>query len=82
VVRLIERIKKVDAVPNRYKSRLNIRYDSVSKGHYMDMRALLTVRLLNMARSKNVTDWVDQWKTKTLAKSISTYDQKLIRRLL
>jgi hypothetical protein len=82
VIRLIERIKKYDAVPNRYKARLDIRYDYVSKNQYVDMRAPLTVRLLGLARSKNVKAWVAQWKKLTLTKAISTYDRKMIGRLL
>jgi hypothetical protein len=51
MVRLVERIRKYIDVPVRYKARLKPRYDPLAGTQYVDMRALLTVRLLKLARA-------------------------------
>jgi hypothetical protein len=82
VVKLIERIRKYNDVPDRYKARLKPRYDSVSGTKYVDLRALLTVRLLKLSTSPEVIRWVSDWKTSVSAQSISPYDKALVRKLL
>ncbi len=82
VVKLIERIRKYDDVPIRYKARLKPRYDSVSGTKYVDLRALLTVRLLRLASSARVARWISTWKSDILAQSISPFDKRLVRKLL
>lgn len=73
VVKLIERIRKYDEVPNRYKSRLRPRFDRVAGIKYVDSRALLTVRLLRRAKAARVARWVSDWKASTLADSLSPF---------
>lgn len=82
VVKLVERIRQYPEVPLRYKARLKPRYDSVARMQYVDMRALLTVRLLQLARAPRVITWVADWKTNVFSQSISAYDRRLIGRLL
>ncbi|MFZ0912674.1 MAG: RNA-directed DNA polymerase [Candidatus Korobacteraceae bacterium] len=82
VVKLVERIRQYPEVPLRYKARLKPRYDSVARMQYVDMRALLTVRLLQLARAPRVITWVADWKTNVFSQSISAYDRRLISRLL
>ena len=82
VVKLIERIRKYDDVPVRYKSRLRSRFDPVAGIKYVDARALLTVRLLQLAKSARVAKWVSKWKANILADSVSTFDIALVRRLI
>jgi len=82
VVKLIERIRKYDDVPNRYKSRLRPRFDPVAGIKYVDSRALLTVRLLRLAKAARVSKWVSDWKANTLADSVSAFDKALVRRLI
>ena len=82
VVRLVERIRKYTDVPPRYKARLKPRYDSVAGMQYVDMRALLTVRLLRLAKAPRVIRWVADWKTNVLSQPISAYDRRLVGRLL
>ena len=82
VVKLIERIRKYDDVPVRYKSRLKPKFDPVAGTKYVDMRGLLTVRLLHLASVTRVTKWVYDWKANVLADSISPYDKTLVRRLI
>ena len=82
VVRLVERIRKYPDVPIRYKARLRPRYDSVAGTQYVDMRALLTVRLLRLSRAPQVIRWVTEWKANVLLQRISAYDRRLVDRLL
>jgi hypothetical protein len=82
VVRLVERIRKYDDVPVRYKARLKPRYDSVARASYVDMRALLTVRLLKLSKATRVNRWVGSWKQDVLSKPISTYDRWILVKLL
>jgi hypothetical protein len=81
VVRLIERIRNFTDVPVRYKARLDLRYDSVAGTKYVDMRALLTVRLLHLSRARRVSLWVSDWKARCLSEPISIYDRRLLQRL-
>jgi hypothetical protein len=82
VVRLVEKIRGYTDVPQRYKARVDLRYDSVARTKYVDMRALLTVRLLQLSRAPKVRNWVGAWKQRALAERISTYDRSLIKRLI
>ncbi|MFY9936551.1 MAG: RNA-directed DNA polymerase [Silvibacterium sp.] len=82
VVRLVERIRKETDVPVRFKARVQLRYDAVAKTKFVDMRALLTVKLLNLSRAKKVGKWFADWKAKCLSERISNYDRRLIRRLV
>jgi hypothetical protein len=82
VVKLVERIRKYTEVPLRYKARLRPRYDPVAGTQYVDMRALLTVRLLQLGRAPRVIRWVADWKTGVLTQRVSAYDQRLVNRLL
>jgi hypothetical protein len=81
-VKLIERIRRYNNVPIRYKSRLKPRFDSVSATLYVDVRSLVTVRLLKLSASAAVARWVSDWKISVLTKPISAYDKALVRRLL
>jgi hypothetical protein len=55
-------------------------YDSVSGTKYVDLRALLTVRLLRLASSARVARWISTWKAGILAQSISPFDKRLVRK--
>lgn len=81
-VKLVDRIRKYTTVPDRYKARLKSRYDSVAGKRYVDMRALLTVRLLRLARAPQAVKWVSDWKANILSQPISPYDRRLVNKLL
>lgn len=82
VVKLIERIRKYDDVPDRYKSRLKPRFDPVAGIKYVDLRSLLTIRLLHISAAPRVTRWVSNWKSNILSDAVSQFDKALVRRLL
>ena len=82
VVRLVERIKTFTSVPDRYKARLEVRYDSVAQTKYVDTRAVLTVRLLKLSGNHAVTGWIQQWAKNTSSQPISAYDRRFLKRLI
>ncbi len=82
VVRLLERIRKYTDVPVRYTARLRPRYDPVARTQYIDIRALLTVRLLRLAKAPRVIRWITDWRTQVLRQGISPYHRRLVKRLL
>ena len=82
LVLLIAEIKTYTSVPGRYKSRLTLSFDPVSGQPYVDMRVILTARMLLLSRHRVVRDWVLSWRAESLAKSISDFDRRLLRRLV
>jgi hypothetical protein len=82
VVRVIEAIRAYREVPNRYKNRLRLSYDSVSDAKFIDMRILLMARLLSLSKNKSVRNWATQWARNRRAESVSRFDKLMIRRLL
>jgi hypothetical protein len=49
---------------------------------FLDMRAILTVRLLLLSPEIAVRTWVMNWRKKVLASPLSHYDCRMIRRLV
>jgi len=82
MVRLVLRISKFSEVPDRYKVRLNTRWDSVKDRPYLDMRMLVSARLLALNRKKNVKQWLKTWAAKMKKERISTFDKRLLARLV
>ncbi len=81
-IRFIEAIQGYPDVPNRYKARLQLSWDTVAGREYIDMRVLLMARLLLLNKSPKVTSWLSGWKTTLLKSSVSQFDQQLIKRWL
>lgn len=82
LVLLIGEIQRYDAVPDRYSPRLNPSSDSVAGVSFLDMRVILTARLLLLSPEAEVRDWVMDWRSKVLASPLSAYDRRLVRRLV
>ena len=82
MVRLVRRILNFNEVPERYKIRLNSRWDSVKNRPYLDMRMLVSARLLALSRKKNVKQWLKSWVAKIKKERISTFDKRLLARLV
>jgi hypothetical protein len=82
IVRLVERILKYDEVPLRFSPRLDARFDSVARRSFIDMRSVLSARLLALNRKKAVTNWLTKKKIELQNSSISSYDKRLLERLL
>lgn len=82
LVHLMAEIRNYTTVPERYRSRLSLGFDSVAGTRFLDMRVILTARLLLLSESQEVRHWVMEWKERTLQAPISAYDRKLLRRLV
>jgi hypothetical protein len=82
IVLLIDRIREYDLVPPRYINRLSLHTDPVEGVKYVDMRSLLTVRLLALNRTPGVIAWLKAWKQQMAKANVSVYDQKLLAGLL
>lgn len=81
-IRMIERIRKYDNVPVRYRARLSLRMDAVNGQLYVDLRGLLTARLLALSSHAAVTKWIRDWKAEVRGSKVSAFDKQLVARLL
>lgn len=82
LVRLINEIREYDEVPKRYSSRLSLSFDSVAGTKFVDMRVVLTAKLLLLNERTSVRKWVMEWRDRTIEADISPYDRRLLRRLV
>lgn len=78
---VLEKIKSMDDIPNHFRNRFVLRYDSLNDVKFADTRTILTARLLCLSRNKAVRQWVKsrclRWKTR-----LPAYDQKIIDNLI
>ena len=82
MVRMIRRLKSLEQVPDRFKSRLTIRWDSVRGRHYLDMRTFVAARLLALNRRKAIRQWLNQWVAQSKKKNLSAADRRLLGSLV
>ncbi|MGI8958787.1 MAG: hypothetical protein ACR2IV_03295 [Bryobacteraceae bacterium] len=82
LVRLIAAIRDYKEVPERYRNRLNVSSDSVAGVKFVDMRVILTARLLLLSQNKMVRHWVTHRCKGMLGEAITDYDRALLRRLI
>ena len=80
-VKLVIRIKGFDSVPGRFKTRVALRNDSITGSDYVDMRAVLSARILGLCTHKSVCDWLADTKTDIKVSGISSFEVGLIERL-
>jgi len=82
LVKMVERIRNYAEVPKRFGPRLDPRFDAVAGRRYLDMRSILQGRLLSLNSRPKVVQWLHDKKQSLLQANISSYDKRLIRRLL
>jgi hypothetical protein len=82
IVRLIERIREYESIPEGYAARLTLRNDAVQQRRYVDMRTLLSARLLMLNSSPNVRRRFQVIVAKWKKAAISGFDVHLIERTL
>ena len=63
IVLLIDRIREYQSVPQRYASRLSLHTDPVANLKFVDMRSLLTARLLRLNRAPSSYGVVEKLET-------------------
>jgi hypothetical protein len=81
MVRMVKRIQALPDVPNRFKNRLTLRFDSVAGKRYLDMRTLVAAKLLKLNKRKTIRAWLRQWGNEAKRKHISKFDRDLIKAL-
>jgi hypothetical protein len=82
LVRLIVEIQRYKKLPPRYGQRLTLAKDSVAGTEFVDMRVILTARLLLLNPRSSIKHWVMKWRAAMLNKSISAFDKSLLLRLV
>ena len=82
VVLLVDEIQNYEEIPVRYKNRLQLGTDSVAGRKFVDMRVILSARLLRLNEKPQARQWVRDWLAKVLGDDISAYDRRLLRRLV
>jgi hypothetical protein len=82
MVRMVKKLQTLRQVPDRFKARLTIRWDSVRGRHYIDMRTCVALGLLALNRREAIRQWLRQWVKESKKKSLSAFDGRLIRRFI
>jgi|SRR5690348_1190 len=80
MVRMVKRVQRLQQVPDRFKARLNLRFDAVAGRPYLDMRTFVAGRLLRLNKRKAIFNWLRQWAKEMAKKRISRFDRKLLKR--
>ncbi len=78
-VRMIHRIRRFGAVPDRLKNRIRLTKDSITFRQQLDMRALITLRLLRLNNRPAVVQWIAA-KRQTFLNEISEFDRAILIR--
>ena len=81
-LRLLDGLRHYEKVPKRFKIRRALRYDSVAAQHRVDMRKMLSLRLLKLNDRAAVRSWLRDAQRYIVGKQISVFDKKLVNRLL
>ena len=82
IVRMVERIKSYPDVPGRLKARIDISPDTITGKPFVDMRSMLTARLLALNSKPAIHAWLRAKKKKLLKSKISAFDKRLVKKLL
>ena len=80
-VKLVIRVREFDAVPGRFKARVALSRDSITGAVFVDMRAILSARILGLCARKSVCGWLADTKKNIKAAGISPFEVALVDRL-
>ena len=81
-LRLLDGLRYYHKVPERFKGRREVVYDSVSAQYRVDMRKILSLRLLKLNDRAAVGAWLRDARSYMVGKGISDFDRKLVIRIL
>ena len=81
-LRMLDIALEYTDVPERFKIRREPVYDSVSGQRRVDMRKLLVLRLLSLNNRKSILKWIYDTRGWIIGKEISSFDKKLVKKLL
>jgi hypothetical protein len=82
LVLMIEALRNYPEVPERYRTRLRTQYNSTTGRAYVDMRGVLTGRLLLLNEKPKVRTWIHGWKDAVERARLSAFDRKLLKKLI
>ena len=82
IVRMIEKIKAYSDVPGRLEPRIGISFDAISGRPFVDMRGILTARLIALSSKPAVQAWLRTKRLLFLKSKITTFDKLLVKKLL
>jgi hypothetical protein len=80
-VRMVHRIREFDDIPGRFKMRIQVSHDSITRAKFVDMRTFIAARLLGLCSHKEVRRWLRQKRDAFLADDISPFDKALLKRI-
>ena len=79
-VRMVQRIRQLTDVPNRLKLRIHLSKDPITSKQYIDMRTILTMRLLGLNRHHDVKQWLSSKINLFRNAPVSDFDKSLLER--
>ena len=82
LVRFLDAVASYRDVPDRFKARINTRFDAITARTYFDMRSVVALRLLALSNAPRVQQWVAATKAALLKERLTAYDKRLIARLV
>ena len=81
-LRMLDIALEYQNVPERFKIRRQPIHDPVSGQRRIDMRRLLVLRLLNLNSRRSILKWIDDTRRWIIEQQISSFDKKLVKKLL
>jgi hypothetical protein len=81
MVKMLDAIEHYQDVPKRFLQHIDTNYDAVSGRVFIDMRTIVTARLLGLNRHPKVSVWLAQRRKHILSKPLSLFERNLIARL-
>ena len=81
-LRMLDVALEYENVPKRFKIRRESVYDSVSGQRRVDMRKLLVLRLLSLNNRRSILKWIDDTRGWIVGQEISSFDKKLVQKIL
>lgn len=70
-----------DRVPERFKTRVALTKDAITGSNVLDMRALLTARLMGQCARRGIKDWLATTKVEHDLAGLSEFESGLLARL-
>lgn len=81
-LRLLDGLKRYEEVPKRFKVRRELVYDSVAAQYRVDMRKILSLKLLKLNDRAAISAWLKDARRYMMGKKMSDVDRKLVMRIL
>jgi hypothetical protein len=80
VMKILRRVRGLEGVSGRVRQRMQLVFDPVRGREYLDMRAVVAARLLNLSDADRVRQAI-QAQVKAWRKRCSEFERNMLRRL-